>query len=104
MKLFILLLIIILIYMYFDSSEHFVPFDVLTDYNNIHDLNVLIKKVIPIFHYNNFEYWMCGGTSLGAIRDKGIIHWDDDADFCVMDSKINELLQMEKEFLQRGLF
>jgi len=83
--------------------ENFTPFNVLTKYDDIYILNKLIKKTVKIFHKNEFKYWMCGGTTIGAIRDKGIIPWDDDADFCIMDTDIENLLKMKDELLSNNL-
>ncbi len=41
----------------------------------------LIRKFIEICERENLLYFMLGGTMLGAIRHKGFIPWDDDADF-----------------------
>src|SRR5437868_1379322 len=52
----------------------------------------LMKDVHELFMVNKLEYWIQGGTLLGAIRHKGIIPWDDDID-------INIKLEDEKLFL-----
>jgi cytidyltransferase-like protein len=52
----------------------------------------LMKDVHELFMINKLEYWIQGGTLLGAIRHKGIIPWDDDID-------INIKLDDEKLFL-----
>lgn len=40
----------------------------------------LIKKIDGICKENNIKYCLAYGTTLGAIRHKGFIPWDDDAD------------------------
>jgi len=99
----IILCLIYIIYICLQNKETFTPFHILTDHKDIQDLNILLKKIIPIFHKNKFDYWMSGGTAIGAIRDKGIIPWDDDADFCIMDSDIPNLFKMKSEFDEQNL-
>lgn len=50
-------------------------------------LDVLQEKALNIFSFfirfcedNNLKYYTCGGTTLGSIRHKNFIPWDDDID------------------------
>jgi lipopolysaccharide cholinephosphotransferase len=92
-----ILLCLIVLYIFNSNTENFTPFEVLTDYKDLKSLNILTKKIVDIFHKNKFKYWACGGTMLGAVRDKGIIPWDDDVDLCIIDTSINDLYKMESE-------
>ena len=92
-----ILLCLIVLYIFNSNTEYFTPFNVLTDYKDLKSLNILTKKIVDIFHKNKFLYWACSGTMLGAIRDKGIIPWDDDVDLCTIDTSIDDLFKMENE-------
>ena len=56
-----------------------------SDFKTIHEI---LLKIAESFHQvcenNKIQYYMLGGTMLGAIRHKGFIPWDDDMDFGVM--------------------
>lgn len=51
-------------------------------------IHEILLKIAESFHQicenNKIQYYMLGGTMLGAIRHKGFIPWDDDMDFGVM--------------------
>jgi len=47
------------------------------------ELKELLREWIRIAEKNNIDWFCNGGTLLGAIRDKGLIHYDNDLDLCV---------------------
>jgi hypothetical protein len=51
------------------------------------------------------DYRMEGGTALGAVRQHGLIRWDDDGDFNIMESEKAKVEQAIKDgvFAKRGL-
>ena len=52
-----------------------------------------------IMNKNKITYWIDGGTTLGAVRHKGIIPWDDDVDISILKKDVNKITN--KKFIQQ---
>lgn len=59
----------------------------------------IAKEFARICEKHKINYYMLGGTMLGAIRHKGFIPWDDDMDFGVPRSQYDYLLEVLKKEL-----
>ena len=70
----------------------------------------IVKDIDDLCKKNNIEYYLFGGSAIGAVRHKGFIPWDDDLDI-VMDHHnydrfirvCRNQLDAEKYFFQEGL-
>jgi lipopolysaccharide cholinephosphotransferase len=63
--------------------------------NDFHkELLVLLKDLDSICVKNNIKYSLFGGTMIGAIRHKGFIPWDDDADIIFERNQYEKLLKV----------
>lgn len=60
------------------------------------DLLLAIDKVCRDHHLN---YYLLAGTMLGAVRHKGFIPWDDDADIALPREDYDKLLEHADEWL-----
>ncbi|MBF0361700.1 MAG: LicD family protein [Oligoflexia bacterium] len=65
----------------------------------------LLESIDSVLKKNNIKYTMIGGTLLGAIRNKGLIPWDDDGDIAVREEDISELVfeKLTKDFGKLGI-
>ena len=62
----------------------------------------IMKVFDRVCRENEFHYYMLGGTMLGAIRHKGFIPWDDDADFGLPRKEYERLLALPEDKFPEG--
>lgn len=62
----------------------------------------LIRLFVDICEKEKLTYYMLGGTMLGAVRHKGFIPWDDDADFGMPRPDFERFLKYAPQYIPRG--
>jgi len=73
-----------------------------TPKNIIEQLYQLMYDTHRILTNNGVEYWVDGGTLLGAVRHGGIIPWDDDLDIGMTNSNVRKFLGLRNSFKKCG--
>ena len=70
----------------------------------------IVKDIDELCKKNGIEYYLLGGSAIGAIRHKGFIPWDDDLDIIMSADNYDRFidvcrnqLDQEKYYLQVGL-
>ena len=63
-----------------------------------------MRIIDKLFRKHKIEYFVKGGTLLGAIRHKGFIPWDKDVDVIVSLDEYNHILKLEEELNFYGLY
>ncbi len=66
-------------------------------------LNVL-KDIAEVCERNQIQYYLYGGTLLGAIRHKGFIPWDDDIDIAMLWDDYCRFLKIAQKELGKKYF
>ncbi len=66
-------------------------------------LNIL-KYFIKVCEKHNLQYFLVGGSTLGAIRHKGFIPWDDDIDVLMPREDYNRFLELYRDNGRYKLF
>ena len=67
-----------------------------TDLSSMHDKHKqLLQKLDYIANKKDLSYWIDDGTLLGAVREKDIIQWYDDADVTMNEKDSQKLLETD---------
>ena len=70
---------------------------VLSD-DDLHRLHARLVEILAdidrVCRQNNLQYFLGGGTALGAIRHGGFIPWDDDMDLCMPRADFNRFVPL----------
>lgn len=73
---------------------------------NLHDLHQvmlgILKAIDETCRKYHLRYFIAAGTQLGAVRHKGFIPWDDDADVCMPHKDYDLLIAHSAEWLPDG--
>ncbi len=66
-----------------------------------HVILSILKDIDVLCQNNDIEYYLAYGSTLGAIRHKGFIPWDDDIDIIMNDANYKKFIRVAREQLKK---
>ena len=64
----------------------------------------IVKDIDKLCRNNDIEYYLFGGSAIGAIRHKGFIPWDDDLDIIMDHSNYDKFVKVCREQLDANKY
>lgn len=64
----------------------------------------MLVEIDDICTKHRIDYWLDGGTLLGAVREKGFIPWDDDLDVCMKIEDFHRFCELAQKELPADMF
>jgi lipopolysaccharide cholinephosphotransferase len=64
----------------------------------------ILEEIDRICQRRQINYWLDGGTLLGAVRHGGFIPWDDDIDIAMRQDDLERFINIAPAELREGLF
>lgn len=64
----------------------------------------ILKQFINVCNKLDINYFLIGGTLIGAVRHKGFIPWDDDIDVCMLRKDYDIFLKEGQKYLDDNYF
>ncbi len=63
----------------------------------------ILKEIDAVCRRHHIDYWLDGGTCLGAVRHQGFIPWDDDIDLAMRKEDLARFEEVARRELPAGL-
>ena len=64
----------------------------------------ILREIDAVCQRNGIDYWLDGGTILGAVRHRGFIPWDDDIDLAMRRDDLPRFVEVAKRELPDWLY